>query len=343
MKLQPQIDLLYKKLDAELDNFNKGERFLSLNQIMKKYHANLRVINGALEQLENNGLIVRKRYIGIFCNVNRNKKIPTLLLAVPDYPSEELYGFVRILEKYLEENPVVRLNIHRYQENERCSVIPLGRTDAVLFFGDSFPFSTGELKKLSDSGTPIIFTTDEFDSPFSYINFDSVGGGMIACDYLLKQGCVKLLAIRTEPLCRGIKERLTAFESYAALHNASCKKLECNTQFFESSSYNAKEMMSYWLAQTDFDFDGIFVDCYTSAESILNALRETCPEKAASVKIVTFCGYGRLEPKLLDKVTMIGCSHTEFANSFFRELVRLCKKEIPSFSCHLPMTIRNKA
>ena len=172
MKLQPQIAALYEKLDGELYNFNRGERFLSLNQIMKKYHVHLRVVNGALDRLEKNGLITRERYVGIFSNVCRNKKIPTLLLVVPDYPSPELSGFISIIQTVFEKKPIAKLNLWRYQENER-NRIPLNRSDVVLFFGDGFPFSPTELKKLSESGKPIIFTSNEMaSSQFSFINFN---------------------------------------------------------------------------------------------------------------------------------------------------------------------------
>lgn len=341
MKLQPQVDLLYKKLDAELDNFNKGERFLSLNQIMKKYHANLRVVNGALKQLEDNGLIFRKRYIGIFSNISRNKKIPTLLLSIPDYPSDELSGFVRELQEYLGKNPVFRLNIYRYLESEARCVLPFNRADIVLFFGDGLPYSPGELKTLAESGKPVVFTSDEFPGhSFSYINFDSIAGGMTACDYLLKQGCRKLLAIHTEPRCRGITERISAFENYAKLHQVSCEKLECGTNFFESSSYNSREMMSLFLAQNSCDFDGIFVDCHTSLGSILKALKQNCPERAEKVKIVTFCGFGFPLEEHLPQVAMVSFCIGDFINVLFKSLQKLCKKEIPRFSIRMPMKIR---
>ena len=117
-KLQVQVDRLYRLLDEELENFHKDERFFSVQKIMDRYQVNLRVVNGALDRLENAGAIRRERYRGIFCRETRHPDISSILLIMPDFPGAELDSFAELVRNHITEYPEFRLQLQRFLKND---------------------------------------------------------------------------------------------------------------------------------------------------------------------------------------------------------------------------------
>lgn len=57
MKLEPQVEELYRTLDRELDNFPTGTKFYSVRKLMDKFKCHRGVLDEVLERLEANRLI----------------------------------------------------------------------------------------------------------------------------------------------------------------------------------------------------------------------------------------------------------------------------------------------
>lgn len=102
MKLEPQIEELYRMLDRELDNFPSGTKFYSVRKLMDKFKCHRGVLDRTLERLEADRLIERVPQVGIFSSVTRRPNAYKVLLAVLDWPSEVTLEWNRMAGVYTE-------------------------------------------------------------------------------------------------------------------------------------------------------------------------------------------------------------------------------------------------
>jgi len=338
MKLQPQIDLLYEQLKAALDHYSNEERFMSLREIKQRYGVNLRVINGALKMLEEEKLIYRKRYHGIFVQSSHRKHFDSILLVSPDYPSDEINALNRILQKRVLEKYTFHFSQCIYPIGDFYR-IPLEKADILLLFGDASPYTIHDLLQFTNCGKPIVFFNRKFeDLPFSFVNFNNIEGGILACKYLIEHGCRKLLTICSEAKKIDILERLMAFEMYAKTQGIQCNRLTCETVAGESANAHAFDFLTKYLEERKCNFDGIFVDCYGSAPGVFGALHDNGLRIPQDVSVISFHGFGEnnyCRPQL----TTVGCDIESFPALLFEQLQRIIKHEISTFELQLPMQI----
>lgn len=340
-RLQPQIDRLYKQLNMELDNFPIGKRFFSIQEIMKRFQVNLRVINGALERLETENKITRERYRGIFSSVDRFPSSRLLLLAMPDFPSNELVSFGKLIQNYLIKNTEFRCS-QRYLSLDRFTSLLSEQADALLLFGDAKPYSIEELMRLEKWGKPVVFFCRIFeDSPFSFVNFNNIEGGILACEYLLSHGCHNLLVIQTECPKNDIEERLNAFQTYAAIKGIPCLRLNCNTMAEESANAHAFATLTEHLNTYGCNFDGVFVDCYGSAPGVYAALTDYGLHIPNDVSVISFHGFGE-DTFCRPALTTIGCRPEDIFSAIFLRLKSVFNREITQFHIQLPMYIMER-
>lgn len=341
MKLQPQIDTLRERLDAELDNFPAGTRFFSLQEIMKKYRVNLRVVNGALEQLEAEKLICRERYRGIFSRVDRRPNTHSILLVMPDFPGNELVSFGKLIRNYQTGNPEFRFLQLLVPLGQHISP-PLERADALLLMGDANPYSVKDLMRFEEWGKPVVFFCRMFeDFPFSSVNFNNIEGGMLACEHLISHGCRNLLAIRSECPKNDIEERLNAFQVYAEIKGIPCTRLNCVTVAEESANTHAFAALTEYLKQHGGHFDGVFIDCYGSAPGVFAALKDYGLRIPADVSAIAFHGFGE-DNFCRPPLTTVGCEAKDVPHLFFEQLKRVFNQETPCFHLQLPMHVMER-
>ena len=338
-KLQVQVDRLYRLLDEELENFHKDERFFSVQKIMDRYQVNLRVVNGALDRLENAGAIRRERYRGIFCRETRHPDISSILLIMPDFPSAEMDSFAELVRNHITEYPEFRLQLQRFLKND-IDKPPSEEVAAILLFGDSAPPSMEMLTCLADWRKPVIFFCRQYDDlPFSCVNHNNTEGGMLACEYLISHGCRSLLTIHSECPLYDVEERFCAFETYAKLHNVPCRRLNSQISAEESANYHVSSSLTEYLNTYGCHFDGIFLDSYTSAQGVFSALRNYGLRIPDDVSVIAFHGFGEESP-CRPPLTTVGCRPAEGLHLLFAQLKRVLRNEIPRFHIQLPMYVK---
>ncbi len=340
MRLQPQIDALYATLTDELRKYAPAERFLSQRAIMRKYGVNLRVVTGALTRMAEEGLIENVRGLGFFCRRSRDFNGKMIFYALPDWPSTEIETLTKLLEAYLAGRSDFRLVKHKYApESMLFDKWPVRQSDAVLLVGDSRPFSANDLKYLLALDKPVIACCKSLtDGPLSTVNFDNVGGAMLAAEYLIKRGCQRILAIQSEPPLSDIVERIAAFCNYAKIRNVPCVKIDCQSESGEKGAVRAEETLQKYLRKYGRNFDGIFIDSYSSASGVYSALATHHLRIPDDVSVISFEGFGNAaacHPAL----TTVGIDRANVAKLLFDKLTLLCNGKIPRFALRLPMAL----
>lgn len=263
---------------------------------MDRYQVNLRVVNGALDRLENAGAIRRERYRGIFCRETRHPDISSILLIMPDFPGAEMDSFAELVRNHITEYPEFRLQLQRFLKND-IDKPPSEEVAAILLFGDSAPPSMQMLTCLADWRKPVIFFCRQYDDlPFSCVNHNNTEGGMLACEYLISHGCRSLLTIHSECPLYDVEERFCAFETYAKLHNVPCRRLNSQISAEESANYHVSSSLTEYLNTYGCHFDGIFLDSYTSAQGVFSALRNYGLRIPDDVSVIAFHGFGEESP-----------------------------------------------
>ena len=277
MYLQEQVGKLYATLNEELNEFSYGERFYSFRELMERFKTNKRVISATLEKMETAGLITRASRVGIFVNVMRRKASRSLLLALPDFPSEgnrilveniraEVYrrGNYQLQVQLMEPN----FNLVKWKENKTF--------DALLLV---YPALNGMKKEylncLLEKNLPVILLGwPPTALPFCSLAGDDIQAGMLACHYLIRHGCKKLAVVIGEPYVPEIAMRLHAFCTFAEVQGIPVRQIHAYSDLAESSSYKAHDTLSRDLRKNGVTFDGLFVLCDAAVPGVYQALAE---------------------------------------------------------------------
>ena len=343
MRLQPQIERLYAQLVTELSKYAPTEHFLSQRTIMRRYDVNLRVVTGALNRMVDEGLIESVRGLGFFCRRSRDFNGKMLFYAIPDWPSPEVSELTALLEAEANARTDFRLIKHKYDpESLLFDRWPVRQSDAILLVGDSRPFSANDLKYLLELDKPVVACCKSLtDGPLSTVNFDNIGGGMLAAEYLISHGCQRLMAIQSEPPLSDIVERIDAFCHYAKLRKTPCVKIDCRAESGEKGSVRAEEILKKYLRKYGRNFDAIFVDCYGSAPGVYSALAAEHLRIPEDVSVISFDGFGA-DSTCHPALTTVGIERSKVAKLLFDQLSLLCSGNIPHFALRLPMELHER-
>ncbi len=215
------MPLKYRKVKAYLEDVSmqpeSSARMPTIRELMGQFNVSLATVNRALNELENDGLIVRRQGARIV-PAGRNHTVKRLsgktmqrqiIFAYSDYPDENIWNMVHLIETYSRrlDCEVVACKLHpdtttrdlidfiRAQSNCEGMILHLGsvRMDAERLQAlEELPMRIA----LVDS---MYFYPNRLPGNIYVLSPDAAGGARLIAELLLTRGHRKIGFIRNEP------------------------------------------------------------------------------------------------------------------------------------------------
>lgn len=345
MRLEQKSEELYRELSRELDNFPAGNKFYPVREIMTRFRCHRRVVDVVLNRMTQEGLIRREPYVGIFSCVSRKPFIKNILLAAPDFPSEENSVWFRAVDAMASQYSTYQVKKVFFDAAlPFLSRLSLENVNILVAIRAASNLVPDDLVRMAQLKFPVVLLNTLLDDvEASTVCADQVHGGMLAADYLLRHGHRKLLVVVSEPYEVGdVALRVRTFCNFAALHGAEVNLLDCETCSGESGSQHAYDALNAYLSQHGADFTALFGVSDGTIPGILTALSEHGLAVPTDVSVIGFGGLSGgdfFHPPL----TTVGFDRTEAARMMFQGLEAISRGEQKCFKIKVPMMILERA
>ena len=253
MKLEPQIEELYRMLDRELDNFPSGTKFYSVRKLMDKFKCHRGVLDRTLERLEADRLIERVPQVGIFSSVTRRPNAYKVLLAVLDWPSEVTLEWNRMAGVYTETHHGWQLcKTMLVPDSDTIASLNTDGFDAAIIRTPRADISTDEMKWLASLSIPVVLLNADTGSfPVSNVRSADAGGAILACHHLYQCGHRQIAIVQSEPHSLPTDKQAVSFDYLSKLLGIRLIKIDCMTASGEYAQYKAYLGMKQYLEEHD--------------------------------------------------------------------------------------------
>ncbi|MBS1370662.1 MAG: substrate-binding domain-containing protein [Lentisphaeria bacterium] len=342
MKLEPQVESLYRALDQELDNFPAGTKFYSVRKLMDKYKCHRGVLDGALDRLEENRLIDRVPQVGIFSSVTRRPNVRRILLAVLDWPSEVTLEWSRIAGAYVENREEWQLcKVMLPPGSETISSLSADGFDAAIIQTPSPNVSRGDMRFLASLTLPVVLLNADVGSfEISNVRSADADGAVMACHHLYLCGHREIAVMQSEPDTLPTKVRISSFARTAGLFGMKLVKIDCMTVSGEYAQHKAYLGMKQYLEDHGGEpgFTAVYAVTGEAVPGIMTALREFGHELPRDVSIIAHSieQVGQFYHPPLTAVCADLAAEVEAA---FSGIDSILKKQRASFKTEVPMKL----
>ncbi len=342
MKLEPQIEELYRTLDRELDNFPSGTKFFSTRKLMDKFKCHRGVLDKVLNRLEANQLIDRVPQVGIFSRVTRRPNARKILIAVPDWPSEMTSEWNRLASAYAEAHAGWKLSaVMLAPDSGTISSLSVDGFDAVIIRMPSSNISREDMLWLASLPLPVVLLSADTGSfEISSVLAADANGATIACHHLYRCGHRRVAMVQSEPHTPLVEKRISSFACSAEMLGIRLVKIDCMTVRGEYAQYKAYLAMKQYLADHDgiVDFTAVYVDSGESSPGIMSALREFGYELPSDISIIAHSTeqIGTFFHPALSAVCIDLRAEVE---AVFDGIALILKKKISCFRTEIPMKL----
>ncbi len=342
MKLEPQIENLYRTLDQELDNFPIGTKFYSVRKLMNKYKCHRGVLDEVLDRLEENRLIDRVPQVGIFSSVTRRPNARKILLAVLDWPSEITLEWSRIAGAYAETREDWQLcKVMLPPGSETISSLSTDGFDAAIIQTPSPNVSREDMRFLASLTLPVVLLNADVGS-FEINNVRSADGdgAVMACHHLYKCGHREIAIVQSEPDTLPTKMRVSSFARTSKLFDMRLVKIDCMTASGEYAQHKAYLGMKQYLEDHDgkTGFTAVYADTGEAVPGIMTALREFGHELPRDVSIVAH-SIEQIGQFYHPPLTAVCADLVAEVEAAFTGIDSILKKQISSFKTEVPMKL----
>ena len=186
----------YLREQIKSGQIKPGDKLDSEPEMVKKYGVARQTIREALQQLVNEGFVVKKHGKGSFCNISYQRKNIDVLLDIKDYYFIPYYmqSISRVLDQYHANLIAGDTKNNSAQVARLLKEIALRGSDGIILQGspESHPAReelTEAFQMLEERGIPVIMIDYAYDFvPCSSVVMDEVESGVVAGTYLKKMG-----------------------------------------------------------------------------------------------------------------------------------------------------------
>ena len=315
MILKRKTKELSEQLITELNRFCAGGRFYSARQLVDRYGVSRRVVNSAIRELSERGLLEVRPKSGVF--VKRTSMLRTIVYLYPDWPGDSA--------KYLGES--LKTAFERFRGtylfspcpyssfSDVCGLLSGCTADAVIFGVPGKPLSHTEVEFINHLPMPVICLERQMaDVSMHSTCGNSEYGTLLVVNYLMKRGHRRLGMLPCEPFSGEISIRYNSFLSYARLLGCTVEIVPCRNRPWDYAVEKAYEAMMRYLDRNLPDFTALFVISDDSCKGVLRALNEHGIRVPDDLSVIGY-GYSREPLYMSPPVTTVACSPKESANS----------------------------
>lgn len=189
----------------------------SVRTLMRRFNVAMVTVNQALVELEHENVIIRRHGRGIVAARNaEDVKFPmeaahseNILLAYPDYPSEQLWNNAFTVEQYAKHSGLCAVSYKTTQATTVKMIVKAAQEcpncRGLLIIPTTDRYSYEELEILGQLPMPVVLIDavnyyDEMPSNLYILSHDPALAGKLLADTLLSCGHTRVGSIRNEPL-----------------------------------------------------------------------------------------------------------------------------------------------
>jgi len=191
----------------------------TVRELMRQFNVSLATVNRALDDLENEGAIVRRPGSGIVASrqVGEVKglrasvavKESTMVLAYVDYPAEPIWNMTHIIERYLHQNKIRMIPCKIYLDTTMETVVEFVREQencrGLLLWPGAVRLSFEDIAHLGKLGLPVavidsMHSYGEMPENLSVFMPDPESAGRQMAETLIRNGHRRIAYIRNEPV-----------------------------------------------------------------------------------------------------------------------------------------------
>ena len=270
---QNKAERLLQALQTEIESLPEGARLRSVRQIMTHYQVSQSTAVQALDKLERSGWILRRPGKGIFSYGSGNKQERRIALLTPDWPSSVYIELETQLHQQSRERKIsVQRLTFPFESDNIFRYLIVGEFDAVLVIKDT-QLSLDDIQRITLCPVPILFIgSSYYEIAINYITTEPLKNGILAADYLIRNGHRKIAALITEPHNSIIRRRVDGFRMIAESHDVEVQLLDVGTRNGESSVARSFEFISRYLDENRPDFTALYLLSDAPVGAVISAI-----------------------------------------------------------------------
>ena len=306
-----------EQLVTELNRFHAGGRFYSAREMVNRYGVSRRVVNSAIAELSNRGMLEVRPKSGVF--VKRTSLMRTIVYLYPDWPGDS--------PQYLRES--LKTAFDQYRGTYLLSPVPYPsfsdirsllencNADAVIFGLSGKALTHEETAFINRLPMPVICLERQMaDVSMHSTCGNSEYGALLVVNYLMKHGHNRLGLLPCEPFSGEVNIRYNSFLAYAQLFGCAVEVIPCRTNSWDYAVEKAYDAMMRYLDRRNgkLDFTALFVISDDSCKGVLRALNEHEIRVPEDLSVIGY-GYSRDPCYMNPPVTTVACSPEASAKS----------------------------
>jgi DNA-binding LacI/PurR family transcriptional regulator len=261
MKQTKKSEFLEQELKELLQTMTPGEKLPSVRKLMGRYKVSQLIVDQTLDSLELAGWITRKNRKGVFRYGISEKRKSRMAVFCWDWGSAVYREIeVRLRKLCTDKNIVIEKFVFPMQASTIFQYLPINEFDIILMICPP-PLNRHDLLRICNLPIPILFVGRRFENTcLNYVSLIHMENGMLAADYLHKNGCRKTAILYGEPHNTDHDALCLGFKSYYNLNNKEVIILDAETPLDENScQYTYNFLKKYFAEHSDIEFDSFYL------------------------------------------------------------------------------------
>ena len=261
---------LYQQMKLDIAGMPPDTRLPSIRALMRSYSVSQLLIDRTLGRLREEGAL-RKRFDGLYTYLSEEADSQAIALITSNWPST-----VRMeQQECLKRRAALRnLRILPFTHSFRTSFRSIRQQEhckAILISPPS-PLTAEDIDQIQNSRIPILIINHQYGE----LNLHSVSpsyfeGGMLAAEYLIRQGHRKLALLFSQPHNWCMNQRAEGFLKTAELLGAEVRLLDVRVQNGETADEKVYPFLTDFLRRETPEFTALAALCDCTAKTAICA------------------------------------------------------------------------
>lgn len=320
---------LYLQMKRDITRMPPDTRLQSIRALMRSYSVSQLLIDRTLGRLREEGLL-RKRSDGLYTFLCEEADSQTIALITSNWPST-----VRMEQTECLKRRAARRNIrilpftHSFRASFR-SIRQQEHLKAILISPPS-PLTAQDIDEIQNSRIPILIINHQYgELNLNFVSASYFEGGMLAAEYLIRNGHRKLALLFSQPHNWCMNQRAAGFLKTAELLGAEVRLLDAKVQSGENADEKVYPFLINFLKHEKPGFTALATLCDCTAKASICALAASGYKTPDDISVIGTEGLNASQ-YFLPPLTCVGVDLIHYMDTILdavEELIRNPEQQI---------------
>lgn len=320
---------LYLQMKQDITRMPPDTRLQSIRALMRSYCVSQLLIDRTLGRLREEGLL-RKRSDGLYTYLCEEADSQAIALITSNWPSR-----VRMEQQECLKRRAARRNLrilpltHSFRASFR-SIRQQENLKAILISPPS-PLTAEDIDQIQNSRIPILIINHQYgELNLNFVSASYFEGGMLAAEYLIRNGHRKLALLFSQPHNWCMNQRAAGFLKTAELLGAKVRLLDAAVQNGENADEKVYPFLINFLKHEKPDFTALSTLCDCSAKTAICALAAAGYQTPDDISVIGTEGLNASQ-YFLPPLTCVGVDLAHYMDTILdavEELIRNPEQQI---------------